>query len=280
MTKTALAGAPDLFVEVDMEGVSGVVYGSFGLPGGGGEKMNSELLMTLEANALVEGARAAGAGRVLLEESHPFRLERLAPGCEVVRDSSKLPRCAALAFLGRHARAGVPDAVLSHTGSSRSVLSLRVNGVEFGEFGIFAALAGSYGVPAIFVSGDAAAAREARALVPGIETVAVSRGLGNHGALCASPVRAHRMIREGIARALARRDEIAPLVVEGPVTVEYEFLYPAQAARFAMVPGVSLKNPRTAVYTTPDYRAAHRLYRAASLPLVWWDSPRIGEGRA
>lgn len=263
-----------LFVEVDLEGVSGVVYGGYGLPYAGGNRKETELLMTLEANALVEGACQAGAGRVLLQQSHPFQREYLAGGCEVVHDSAQLPGCGALAFLGRHARAGVPDAVFSHTGSSRSVLSLRVNGVEFGEFGMFAALAGSYGVPAIFVSGDAAAAREAKSLVPDIETAVVSEGFGNHGALCASPRRAHRLIREGIERALARRDSIPPLVVPGPVTVEYTFLYPAQAARFARVSGVSQKDGRTAVYTASDYQEAYRMYRAASLPLIWWDYPR------
>ncbi|HNS33514.1 MAG TPA: M55 family metallopeptidase, partial [bacterium] len=157
-------GNIDLFVEVDLEGVSGVVYGGYGLPYAGGERKNMELLMTLEVNALVDGARQAGARRVVLEQSHPLQRERLVPGCEVVYDAAELPNSAALAFLGRHARAGVSDAVFSHTGSCRSVLGLRVNGTEYGEFGLFAALAGSYGVPTIFVSGDAAAAREARDL--------------------------------------------------------------------------------------------------------------------
>ena len=264
----------DLFVEVDLEGVSGVVYGAYGLPYAGGEKQEAEFLMTLEANALVEGALNGGAQRVFLEQSHPFQMEHLKNDCEVVHDSVKLPKCDALAFLGRHARAGVPDAVLSHTGSSKSVLSLKVNGVEFGEFGLFAALAGSYGVPTIFVSGDTAAVREAKNLIPDIEAVAVSKGLGNHTAICASPKRAHRLIKEGIQRAISRYNTIPPLVVPGPVEVEYTFLYPAQAARFAKVPNVSLKDARTAIFTASNYQEAHKICRIASLPLIWWDSPK------
>jgi D-amino peptidase len=58
-------------------------------------------------------------------------------------------------FIGYHARAGTPNAVLKHT-MSLSVYDLILNGVRLPEAGWNAALAGHFGVPVVFLSGDAA----------------------------------------------------------------------------------------------------------------------------
>ena len=260
-----------MFVEVDLEGVSGAVYGAYGLPKSK-EAKRAELLMTLELNALVEGARKAGVGKLIVCESHPFNREYLIGGIEVVNKMEHIKDCDVLAFVGRHARAGLGKSVLSHTGSSRSVLDFRVNGKPFGEFGIVTAYAGHFGVPAIFVSGDRAATEEAKDLIPNITTVAVSEGLGNHSAICLSPQKAQKKIQAGIIRAIENRGKVKPLLVKKPVTIEYKLKYPAQADRFALVPGVKKKNDRTVTYTCRDFKEAYRTYLATSLALIWWDS--------
>ena len=260
-----------MFVETDLEGVSGAVYGGYGLPKSK-EGKRSELLMTLELNALVEGAREAGIRKFIVCESHPFNRDYLTGGINVVNKEEEIQNCDMLAFIGRHARAGLENAVLSHTGSSRSVIDLKVNGVSFGEFGLTAAYAGHFDVPAVFVSGDRAAADEAKALVQNIVTVSVSEGLGNHSAICLSPKKAQQSIKEGIIHAIHDRGKIKPLVVKKPVTIEYELKYPAQADRFALVPGVKKKNDRTVVYTCKNFKEAYRIYLATSLALIWWDA--------
>lgn len=259
-----------LFIEVDLEGVSGAVYGGYNLPKTK-EAARAELLMTLELNACVEGARAAGVGEIIVAESHPFNTAVLTKEARIVHGLDELPRCDLLAFVGRHARAGLPTAVLSHTGSSRSVLDFRVNGVAFGEFGITAAYAGHFGVPAVFVSGDRAAVEEAKNLVPGITGVAVSEGLGNHTAICLPPGKTGELIRAGIAQAVFNRKKVRPLAVRTPVRVDYTLKYAAQADRFALVPGVVKTGPRAVSYTCRDFKAAYRTYLATSLALVWWD---------
>lgn len=260
-----------LFVEVDLEGVSGAVYGGYGLPKSK-EAKRSELLMTLELNALVEGARAAGIRKIIVCESHPFNKEHLIGGIEVVHKIEEIRDCDLLAFLGRHARSGLEKSVLSHTGSSRSVINFKVNGKPFGELGLVAAYAGHFGVPAIFVSGDRAAAEEAEDLIPTVTAVAVSEGLGNHSAICLAPKKAQKLIRAGIIRAIRNRKKVKPLTVKKPVKIEYELKYPAQADRFALVPGVTKKNDRTVTYTCRDFKEAYRTYLATSLALVWWDA--------
>ncbi|MFA5646473.1 MAG: M55 family metallopeptidase [Candidatus Ratteibacteria bacterium] len=260
-----------LFLITDMEGVSGAVYGAYGLPPSG-ESKRSELLMTLEVNACIEGAREKGIQDFIVYEAHPFNQSRILSGLTIVRDYEQLPTCNLVAFLGQHCRAGVSDGVLSHTGSSRSILSLRVNGVEFGEFGLGAALAGDYNIPTIFLSGDYAATLEATALIPDIETIAVSKGFGNHSALCLAPQKAQMCIREGIQKALANSHTIQPLKVQGPVTFEITMKYPAQAERMCLVPGVFQKDSRTIFFQGPTFAKAYQIFTAICLPLVWWDS--------
>lgn len=260
-----------LFVEVDLEGVSGAVFGGCGLPKSK-EAKRSELIMTLELNALVEGAREAGIRKIVVCESHPFNRDCLIGGIEVVHKIEEVRNCDLLAFVGRHARSGLQNAVLSHTGSSRSVIDFKVNGKSFGELGIVAAYAGHFGVPAVFVAGDRAAAEEAEDLIPGITAVAVSEGRGNHTAICLAPKKSQGAIKAGIIRAIADRKKVMPLVVRKPVTIDYTLRHPAQADRFALVPGVTKKDARTVTYACRDFREAYRTYLSTSLALVWWDA--------
>jgi D-aminopeptidase len=98
------------------------------------------------------------------------------------------------------------------------------------------------GVPAIFASGDEALCREAKELLPQIETASVKRGLctgagadldpaayraANTGALHHHPLKAYEIIRNGAANALARfRENTAafPLVkIEAPFSREVTY---------------------------------------------------------
>jgi D-amino peptidase len=120
--------------------------------------------------------------------------------------------------------AGTPDAPLSHTYSSQTIEYYKINGVPYGEFGCRAALAGSFGVPTIFISGDDKAVAEARALVPNIVGVATKIGLGQELALHLSPQRSRELIRLGAADACRRRREIAPFVIKPPYEQEIRVL--------------------------------------------------------
>jgi D-amino peptidase len=187
-------------------------------------------LLTLEINAAVEGFFAAGATEILVADGHgaggvnqllldrrtlfmrgfpgpwPFGLEK---GYH------------AAAWVGQHAKAGTPFAHIAHTGWF-NVLDYRINGVSVGEFGQLVYCASSLGVPSIFGSGDEAFCREAAALVPGIETVAVKRGITpgsgdeydtegyrgrNLAAVHPHPEKARELIRAGAERALRRLAE-------------------------------------------------------------------------
>jgi D-amino peptidase len=124
----------------------------------------------------------------------------------------------AVAFVGQHAKACTEYGHLCHT-QSLHYIDLSINGVSIGEFGQLAMCASELGVRTIFGSGDLAFAREAQALVPGIETVAVKRGVKSgtgedlnlaqyerfvSSAIHTHPVRARQAIRAGALRAIQR----------------------------------------------------------------------------
>ncbi|PYP42813.1 MAG: peptidase M55, partial [Gemmatimonadetes bacterium] len=70
-----------VYISVDMEGIAGVVHESQTdptTPAFAAEYARFRHLMTAEANAAVEGALAAGATRVLVNDSHWFMRNLLA----------------------------------------------------------------------------------------------------------------------------------------------------------------------------------------------------------
>src|SRR5262249_52064230 len=111
-----------------------------------------------------------------------------------------------------------------HTQSWDDWARFRVNGLELGEIGQEAAIAGHYGVPVAFVSGDRAAVNEARELLgDAVEGVSVKDGHTRTSARCLHPVRAHELIRAGVARAVGRpRASYRPFVLTPPLHVMLE----------------------------------------------------------
>ncbi len=232
-----------IYLMTDMEGVCGVQdYEGWALPSSPHFEKGRRLL-TLEVNAAVDGFYSAGASSILVVDGHGAggidheildRRTLLLRGFPGPYPMGLDRGFDAMAWVGQHAKAGAEHAHLPHTGSFQ-VLDFQVNGVSVGEFGIMAMCGAFIGVPAIFASGDEALCKEARELVPEIETASVKRGLmsgsgdeldrdayraRNSPALHLHPEKARELIRNGAAGALARlreNREAFPLVkIEAP----------------------------------------------------------------
>lgn len=130
----------------------------------------------------------------------------------------------AFLFVGQHAMAGTPAAPLCHTYSSKTVEYYKLNGEAIGEFGCRAAMAGAFGVPTVFLTGDDKATAEARAAVPGIVTVDTKLGLDVEQALHRPRDTVRAEIRAGVAESLRRRRSIAPYLIPGPYHLESRVL--------------------------------------------------------
>jgi D-amino peptidase len=209
---------------------------------------------------------------VLVNDSHwhmrNLLAEELHPAAELLSGGPKLRSMVegvelgfdAALFVGYHARAGTPHAVIDHTYTSR-VHEARLNGRPVGELAINAALAGTYGVPVAMVSGDQALAAEARDLLGAeVETVVVKQAVGRFAARSLAPGEACRRIREGASIALARRH--APLILDAPVRLEVEFALTGMADMAELVPGSVRTGGRTLEYVHADYREVFRAWRA------------------
>jgi D-amino peptidase len=264
-----------VYISVDMEGVAGVVHESQTdptSPAAAADYARFRRLMTAEANAAVEGALAAGATQVLVNDSHWFMrnllAEELHPAAELLAGDPKPQSMMqdidtgfdAAVFVGYHARAGTPHAILDHTYADR-IHEIRLNGQPVGELGLNAALAGAHGVPVACVSGDAALAAEAKELLgEGVATVVVKQAVSRHAARSVAPVVACRMIRGEVTRALGRPHR--PFTVPAPITLAVDFALTIQADWAEVCPGAARTAGRTVAVTHQDYREVFRAWRA------------------
>jgi D-amino peptidase len=260
-----------VYVSVDMEGVTGLTDPEEMHAGGRGYERGCEL-MTGDANAVIEGAFAAGARSVLVNDAHSstknLRIDLLDERATLIRGPGKPLRMGqgltsdfqAACFAGYHARAGVQHGVLNHTWMGKEIQNVYLNGEICGEARLVAAFAGFLGVPVVLVTGDEAACEEARELLGDVETVAVKRGIDRFSAELLPPVVAQGRIREGAARALNRLGDFRPYEVAPPYTLGVEWNSTATAAGCALIPGTKQVGPRQTEFSTGDYHEIMALF--------------------
>ena len=220
-----------VFISVDMEGITGVVN-SEEVNRTGKDYDYFRALMAKETNAAIEGALEAGATEILVRDSHGSARnilpEMLHEGARLLRDWSGGfmsmmegidASYDAVVFIGYHAKAGTPNALLEHTMSSANITDVVINGVSLPEAGINALIAGYYDVPVVFISGDDAVCKQAKDLFGTIETVAVKEGIGN-AALNLHPEVAREHIRSGVSKSLQNLDTYKPYKLKSPYKLE------------------------------------------------------------
>lgn len=251
----------------DAEGVAGICRQEQTEP------TNPELraLLTGEINAAVEGFFEGGAEEVIVWDGHDgsrtLSAQTIHPRARLMIGSvgytGTLERgYAAIAFLGQHAMGNVQKGIMAHSFSSLGIQDMRINGRPVGEIGVWTALAGSWGIPVILLTGDQAAADELKALVPDAELAVVKEGLARYACISLSAEAAQETIRRAAQRAVAKIGRIRPYRVEGPVTLEIEYTTRNSLnPDLAVLPGVEIVDDRTIRYQGRDLREAWRRYR-------------------
>jgi D-amino peptidase len=224
-----------IYIMTDLEGPAGVNLWSQAREGETPGKAAAMKLLTGEVNAAIDGIHDAspdaevvvldghGTGGLLFEQLHPAA-RCILHGRGLRAPFGLDPGFDAVFFVGQHAMAGTPDAPLCHTYSSRHIEHYKLNGAFIGEIGCFAAMAGMYDIPTVFLSGDDKACAEAAALIPGIITVPTKQGMGIELALHLSVQRAREDIRAGAALAMERMPSIRPFRVDPPYSLEIRVL--------------------------------------------------------
>jgi D-amino peptidase len=239
---------PKVFISVDMEGITGITNWEE-TSRSGKDYDYFRRIMSQEASAAVEGAVAAGASEVWVRDSHGSArniLPDLLPkDAKLLRDWSGGPKSMmegidesfdAVVFIGYHAKAGTPDALLEHT-MTGNVTDVAINGVSLPEAGINGLIAGTYDVPVVFVSGDSAICQQAKSLFGEVETVAVKEGIGG-AALNLHPEVAQEKIREGVEKAVRNVSVYKPYKLTSPYRLVVRLKDEKSVYSAAFYPGV------------------------------------------
>jgi D-amino peptidase len=157
------------------------------------------------------------------------------------------------------------NGMMSHTYSGGTIESLIINGMEVGETGMNAAIAGYHGVPLVFVSGDLAVTREAKALDPSIEVAVVKEAIGRVAAKCLHPEKARELIKAGVANAIERRDEFKPFTFQPPIILQIRFTNAKYADNAAFMPSATRLDGKTIQITQDDYIKAYHGFLTANM---------------
>ena len=251
-----------VFISVDMEGIAGAVnWEEMSRTGKDYDYFRS--IMSLEANAAVLGAYDAGATEVVVRDSHGSARnilpDLLDPRARLIRDWSGGVKGMmegidetfdAVIFVGYHAKAGTPDALLEHT-SSGNVLDFTINGRSYPEAGYNALIAGSFGVPVVFVAGDQAICDQVQGFLGDVVTVATKEGIGSasHGL---HPETARNLIREGVRRAVENRGEYRPYRIEPPYTLVLQLKSEESVYNGSFFPGARRTGDWELTFTSDD----------------------------
>ena len=264
-----------LYISTDMEGVSGIVHSDQTDPSHP-EYQRARKWMLAEVNAAIEGALAAGATEILVNDSHwnmrNLIIEDLHPAATLLSGSPKQYSMMtgidasfdAVFLTGYHARAGSSFANLDHTYvGPNTIQSVSVNGVEVGEYGLNAALAGYFGVPVALVTGDQTVCAQAKELLGAdLETVVVKEAVARVAAKNLHPTKACEQIRTAAERALASRTKRAPFTFKPPITLRLALTRTTQAEQCALMPNVKRVAPRVVEFTHDDYAVLYNAFRA------------------
>jgi D-amino peptidase len=262
--------AVKVFVSVDMEGIGGVT--TLRQTSRGTDDYEwARRLMTDEASAAVAGAADAGALEIVVSDSHgsmgnilPHELD---PRAELVQGSPKLPWSmmtgiaegfTGCVFVGYHAAAGTQAAVLDHTFTGW-LSDIRVNGESWNETHFNAALAGTFGVPVLYVSGDEACCVQATQKLPWVRTFATKRASSGLSGRSKSPKTVQEATRRLVAEAVRQADRAEIWAPTGPFSLEADLASSALADMLSIPPGSERTGARTVSFEAPDVRTMYRM---------------------
>ena len=270
-----------VYISVDMEGIGGVSHPKPTDPANVRYPASVELMIG-EANAAIEGALAADATEILVNDSHwnMYNLlpDKVHPAARLLQGEKPWSMVAGAhpgpdggaaydvaLFVGYHARAGHPRGTIAHTYTGAPV-ETRLDGRPTGEYGLNALALGAWGIPVGMVAGDDALAEEVEGWLPWAERIVVKVAEGGHSASSIHPTLACERIREGAERAVRRAaaGELDVLRVGPPVVIEVDYAKGIAADSAAIVPGAERVGARGVRFSADDPIEAYRGFLAGN----------------
>jgi D-amino peptidase len=264
----------NVFISVDMEGISGIVdWSQVGRDPV--EYAKGRSLMVGDVNAAIDGILEVSKAKIMVSDAHGaercIHPEELHEEAIHVRGSPKpITQMTGISgdfdvaiFLGYHPKKGTKHGILDHTIYGNIIDNININGLEVGETAINAAIAGYYDVPLIFLSGDVAVTKEAQGIIPNIVTVAVKEAVGRNAAKCIHPRKARELIREGVKEALKKMELIKPFRFESPIEARVKYVSTEMVDAVDFMPTAERIDGRTVKFVLDDYIKAFRAVRSS-----------------
>jgi len=237
-----------VFISCDIEGIAGVVERDQ-TRSQGKDYERARTWMTDEVNAVIESALECNAAKILVNDAHGdmtnILIDRLNPQASLISGHHKplvmmegiQQGFDAVAFVGYHARMGTLSGVLDHTMFGQVVQEFRINNRLFGETGINALIAGHYRTPVVLVCGDDHTAKEAKAFLGQVTTVAVKRGITRYAAESLHPQEAASRIKEAALKAFGNYKSYKPFRIPGKLDIKIRFINSGMADEASLLPG-------------------------------------------
>lgn len=263
-----------VFLSSDMEGTAGIVDWEQCV-GTGPEAAAGRRLLLDEVNAAIDGALAAGATEIVVNDSHST-MRNLPPGelhgrASYISGSHKPLYMMqgldgsydAVLFVSYHGSMGAP-ACLSHSYSPRAVMEARLDGVVTGEAGINALVAAHFEVPVVLVTGDSSACEETASLIPGVHVAVVKEPVSRVAARSLHPARACELIAATARKAVESAATAQPPPL-GSATLEATVRTTDIAEAASWVRGVERIGPRELRFAGDSPLSVFRSFCAAIL---------------
>jgi D-amino peptidase len=264
----------NIYISADIEGTTGVVSW-FQCGRKDGEHPDFDFarrMMTEDVNAAIRGAKAAGADRIVVKDSHGnsknLLLDQLEKGVELVSghggDDTRGMMVGidgtfeAALLIGYHARAGTLHGIMEHTISGR-VHRMWINGEEQGEIGMSRGVAGTFDVPVVMISSDLAGAAEFEGMGLGGTAVVVKEGFGRYMGRSLSREEASRKIEDGARAATQARSNVKPFRPSNPAEFKIEFNRSEEADLAARLVGVERIDAYTVKYQSDSFLQSHQM---------------------
>ena len=212
-------------VMTDIEGVTGVTS----YRQAENDPLGREMLMH-DLRAVLRGISEAGAEAIVYDMHTDGRNPNLSElNVPVIMGKPILPTLwrgiggddiAGLFLVGLHAMQHTRHALLAHS-YLREYDAIFLNGLQVGEIGMEAALAGEQGIPLKFVSGDDIGCKEGRRFVPSLVTCAVKTSLTADSAVCLPPAITGPLLTSAAKSAVLAN--IRPFSVTPPYEIRIVF---------------------------------------------------------
>lgn len=203
---------------------------------------------TRELNAVINVLVKQGIRNIYIHEGQPVHLETMDEHARIIRNSKELLLDRSFAMLlllnQRPCNAGIGGITVNR----------RYHFVS--EIGLYILMAGYYGIPTLFVSGEARIVKDIQKLNGKIRTLVLRPRTRNIPGTC-----------QGVTRALTALATIPPVTLKGHVQIEVKVTAPSIADKFSGIEGVKRSDAVTVKFQANTIIDAYAIYRCLGMAL-------------